>query len=128
MTDISDLPMLHDIDAHSPFEYVKLARILRDRSRRISARRHPARRRGTAHGAGVSVRVTCAAFAMLATNRYINRPRGLHLIPSHLAGGHMIPGRRRRVDQIPVEQSTVVGANVGFSACVRGGLRDSSAS
>ena len=32
MADISDLPMLHDIDADYSPQYVKLARILRDKS------------------------------------------------------------------------------------------------
>jgi hypothetical protein len=32
MADISDLPMLHDIDANYAPQYVKLARILRERS------------------------------------------------------------------------------------------------
>lgn len=31
MADISDLPMLHDIDADYAPQYVKLARILRDK-------------------------------------------------------------------------------------------------
>ena len=60
MADISDLPMLHDIDADYSPQYVKLARVLRG-----------------AELAGqykVSVRVTCNALAMLAANRYLSRP------------------------------------------------------
>ena len=77
MADISDLPMLHDIDADYSPQYVKLARILRDK---IEAGGYqpgdilPAT--DLARQYGVSVRVTCAALAMLAANRYISRPGG----------------------------------------------------
>jgi len=75
MADISDLPMLHDIDADYSPQYVKLARILRDK---IEAREYqpgdilPAA--DLARQYGVSVRVTHAALAMLAANRYISHP------------------------------------------------------
>jgi len=75
MADIADLPMLHDIDADYSPQYVKLARVLRDR---IESGRY---RRGDILPAAdlasqytVSVRVTCNALAMLAANRYVSRP------------------------------------------------------
>jgi DNA-binding GntR family transcriptional regulator len=75
MADISDLPMLHDIDADYSPQYVKLARILRGK---IVAGQY---RRGdilpAADLAGqfkVSVRVACNALAMLSANRYVDRP------------------------------------------------------
>jgi DNA-binding GntR family transcriptional regulator len=75
MADISDLPVLHDIDADYSPQYVKLARLLRGK---IVAGEY---RRGdilpAADLAGqytVSVRVTCSALAMLAANRYVSRP------------------------------------------------------
>jgi DNA-binding GntR family transcriptional regulator len=77
MADISDLPMLHDIDADYSPQYVKLARILRGKiesgqyrrgdslpAAELASRRHK-----------VSIRVTCNALAMLAANRYVSRPR-----------------------------------------------------
>ncbi len=60
MADISDLPMLHDIDADYSPQYVKLARVLRGK---IEAGQYK-----------VSVRVTCNALAILAANRYVSRP------------------------------------------------------
>jgi hypothetical protein len=47
MADIADLPMLHDIDADYSPQYVKLARILRDKieSGQYPPGRHPASRR-----------------------------------------------------------------------------------
>jgi DNA-binding GntR family transcriptional regulator len=77
MTEISDLPLLHDIDADYTPQYVKLARILRDK---IEAGQYkpdnvlPAA--DLAHQYKVSIRVTYAALAMLAANRYISRPAG----------------------------------------------------
>ena len=75
MADIADLPMLHDIDADYSPRYVKLARILRGK---IESGRY---RQGDILPAAdlasrykVSVRVTCNALAMLAANRYVNRP------------------------------------------------------
>jgi DNA-binding GntR family transcriptional regulator len=71
---ISDLPMVDDIDADYSPQYVKLARILRDK---IEAGEH-------AHGHlllavvlaqdhGVSTAVARQALAMLAANRYVQR-------------------------------------------------------
>jgi DNA-binding GntR family transcriptional regulator len=75
MADISDLPMLHDIDADYSPQYVKLAQVLRDK---IESGQY---RRGDALPAAelasqyrVSVRVTCSALAMLAANRYVSHP------------------------------------------------------
>ena len=77
MANISDLPMLHDIDADYTPQYVKLARILRDK---IEGGRYqrgdtlPAADLAREHA--VSVRVACNALAMLAANRYVTRPAG----------------------------------------------------
>ena len=75
MAYISDLPMLHDIDADYTPQYVKLARILRDK---IESGKYD---RGDtlpavdlAREYNVSIRVTYAALATLAANRYVDRP------------------------------------------------------
>ncbi len=75
MADISDLPMLHDIDADYPPQYVTLARILRSKIESGEYRRGdilPAA--DLAHEYKVSIRGTCGALAMLAANRYVSRP------------------------------------------------------
>ena len=75
MADISDLPMLHDIDADYSPQYVKLARVLRDKIESGQYRRGdilPATDLASQHK--VSVRVTCNALAMLSANRYVDRP------------------------------------------------------
>ena len=75
MADISELPMLHDIDADYSPQYVKLARILRGKIESGQYRRGdslPAAHLASQHK--VSVRVTCNALAMLAANRYVDRP------------------------------------------------------
>jgi DNA-binding GntR family transcriptional regulator len=75
MADISDLPMLHDIDADYTPQYVKLARVLRDK---IESGEYqlgdtlPGADLAREHG--VSVRVAWNALAMLAANRYVTRP------------------------------------------------------
>ena len=75
MADISDLPMLHDIDADYSPQYVKLARVFRDK---IESGKYqpddilPAA--DLAHDYKVSIRVTYNALAMLAANRYLSRP------------------------------------------------------
>lgn len=74
MEAISDLPMIHDIDADYSPQYVKLARILRDKITSGDLKRPeslPAP--GLAREYGVSVRVAGAALAMLAANRYVTR-------------------------------------------------------
>ena len=75
MEAIADLPMLNDIDADYSPQYVKLARILRDK---IKAGEYP---HGARLPAGVlaaeyqvSVRVAWHALEMLAANRYVDRP------------------------------------------------------
>jgi DNA-binding transcriptional MocR family regulator len=75
MTEISDLPMHHDIDADYTPRYVQLARILRDKIESGQYKRGgslPAS--DLAQEYGVSVRVTWHELAMLAANRYINHP------------------------------------------------------
>jgi DNA-binding GntR family transcriptional regulator len=74
MQAISDLPMLHDIDADYTPQYVKLARIIRDKIESGdlgNLASLPAARLATEYG--VSVRVACVALAMLAANRYVTR-------------------------------------------------------
>jgi DNA-binding GntR family transcriptional regulator len=72
---ISDLPMLDDMDADYSPQYVKLARILRDKieSGHYQHGDHlPAA--GLAQDYGVSLRVAWHALAMLDANRYVRRP------------------------------------------------------
>lgn len=74
MADVSDLPMLHDIDAGYSPQYVKLARILRGMIESGQYHRgdiFPAA--DLAHEYKVSIRVTYGALAMLAANRYVSR-------------------------------------------------------
>ena len=76
MDAISDLPMLHDIDADYSPQYVKLARILRAN---IESGKYkhgdPLLAADLADEHGVSVRVARNALAMLAANRYVSCPR-----------------------------------------------------
>ena len=75
MEAISDLPMIHDLDADYSPQYVKLARILRDKIKAGDLRRHePLPGPNLASEYGVSVRVAHAALAMLDANRYVTRP------------------------------------------------------
>lgn len=75
MTDIADLPMLHDIDADYTPQYVKLARVLRDR---IESGQYkcgdvlPGADLAREHG--ISIKIAWSALAMLAANRYVTRP------------------------------------------------------
>jgi len=74
MKAISDLPMLNDMDADYSPQYVKLARILRDKIKadeykHLSSLPAPS----LASEYDVSVRVAWAALAMLAANRYVSR-------------------------------------------------------
>jgi DNA-binding GntR family transcriptional regulator len=67
--------MLHDIDADYTPQYVKLARILRDKIESGEYQRGdilPAA--DLAHEYNVSIRITYAALAMLAANQYVNCP------------------------------------------------------
>jgi DNA-binding GntR family transcriptional regulator len=75
MAGISDLPMLHDIDADYSPQYVKLARILRGKIESGQYRRGDILPAADLAGQYTgSVRVTCNALAMLAANRYVSRP------------------------------------------------------
>ena len=74
---ISDLPMLNDIDADYSPQYVKLARILRDKIKSGELGRFatlPASDLATEYD--VSAPVAYAALGMLAANRYVGRPDG----------------------------------------------------
>lgn len=74
MEAISDLPMLHDMDADYTPQYVKLARILRDKiESRQYQQGHPLPAAELAGEHGVSVRVVCHALEMLAANKYVHR-------------------------------------------------------
>jgi len=75
MADISDLPRLHDIDADYSPQYVKLARILRDKIESGQYRwGDTVQAADLADQYKVSVRVVCNALAMLAANRYVSHP------------------------------------------------------
>lgn len=67
--------MLHDIDADYSPQYVKLARVLRNKIESGHYRRGdslPAAELASQYK--VSLGVTCNALAMLAANRYVSRP------------------------------------------------------
>ena len=69
IADISDSPMLHDIDADYSSHYVKLARVLRDKIESGQYKRgHALPASDLAHEHGVSVRVVWNALAMLAAS------------------------------------------------------------
>ena len=75
MEAISDLPMLHDIDADYSPQYVKLARIIRAKIESGEYKRgDPVPAAGLAREHKISMRVAWAALAMLAANRYLSRP------------------------------------------------------
>ena len=113
MADISDLPMLHDIDADYSPQYVKLARILRDK---IESGQY--QRGDVLPAADLAQRVQGVHPGHLQRARDARRepvrqpPRNLHVLQRHLAGGCVMGGRRRRVDEIPAEQFAIVGANI----------------
>ena len=75
MEAIADLPMLNDMDADYSPQYVKLARVIRDKIE-SGQNQHgdtlPAA--DLVQEYGVSVRVACNALAMLAANRYVHQP------------------------------------------------------
>ena len=96
MDAISDLPMPDDIDADYSPQYVKLARVLRDKIR--SGDLGPLATLPASQVAaeyGVSARVACAALAMLAASRYVERPAGRrsYRVPREPANGHPRAGR-----------------------------------
>ena len=74
MEAISDLPMLDDMDADYSPQYVKLARILRDKIE-SGYYQHGDNLPGAVLAAeyGVSLRVASHALAMLAANRYVRQ-------------------------------------------------------
>ena len=77
MDAISDLPMLHDIDADYSPQYVKLSRIIRTKIESGEYQRMDAIPAATlSDGYGVSLRVAYASLAILAANRYVSRPPG----------------------------------------------------
>ena len=78
MNAISDLPMLHDMDADYSPQYVKLARIIRAKIESGGYKPMeavPAADLSSAYG--VSMQVAYATLAVLAANRYVGRERGL---------------------------------------------------
>ena len=76
---ISDLPMLHDMDADYSPQYVKLARVLRDKIKAGDlGHRAALPASGLAAEYAVSARVACAALEMLEANRYVARPKRFH--------------------------------------------------
>jgi DNA-binding GntR family transcriptional regulator len=73
---IADLPMLNDMDADYSPQYVKLARILRDKiTSGVLKCPDPLPASGLAAEYEVSVRVAYAALEMLEANRYVTRPK-----------------------------------------------------
>jgi DNA-binding GntR family transcriptional regulator len=75
MAEISDLPMLHDIDADYTPQYVKLARVLRDKIESGEYKQGGALPASDlAHEHSVSLQVVWHALAMLTANRYVNLP------------------------------------------------------
>jgi DNA-binding GntR family transcriptional regulator len=74
MDAIADLPMLHDIDADYSPQYIKLARILRDKIKSGHYQHGDALRSAdlvSEHG--VSAQVAWHSLATLAANRYVAR-------------------------------------------------------
>jgi DNA-binding GntR family transcriptional regulator len=75
MTAISETPMLHDIDADYTPQYIKLARVLRDKIESgVYQCGEDLPAADVAHEYGASVGVTWKALAMLAANRYLDLP------------------------------------------------------
>ena len=76
MTAISDLPVPHDMDADYSPQYVKLARVLRDKIKSGDLKHGAALpASGLAAEYSVSVRVAHAAQEMLEANRYLTRSK-----------------------------------------------------
>ena len=75
MTEISDLPTHHDIDADYTPQYVKLARILRDKIESGEYKHGDALSASDlANEYRVSVRVALHALSMLTAKRYVKLP------------------------------------------------------
>ena len=88
MEAISDLPMLHDIDADYTPQYVKLARILRDKIESGQYKRgdHSPRSRPGARARGIGQgRMERARDARREPVRHL--PRNLQPVQRHLARG-----------------------------------------
>jgi DNA-binding GntR family transcriptional regulator len=76
MEAISDLPILFDMDADYSPQYVKLARVLRDKITSGALKRSDAvPASGLAAEYAVSVGVAYAALEMLEANCYVTRPK-----------------------------------------------------
>jgi hypothetical protein len=73
MEAFSDLPMSHDMDADYSPQYVKLARMVRDK---IKADEYKHLALLPAREYDMSIRVASVALAMLAANRYVSRSGG----------------------------------------------------
>lgn len=74
MQAISNLPMLHDLDADYAPQYVKLARVIRSKIESGGlGHLAPLPAADLAAEYGVSVRVARVALEMLAANRYVSR-------------------------------------------------------
>lgn len=78
MDSICELPALNDMDADYSPQYVKLARLLRDKIRNGELDRStPLSASGLAMDYRISAPVAYAALAMLAANRFVGRPNGV---------------------------------------------------
>jgi DNA-binding GntR family transcriptional regulator len=89
MEAVTDLPMLHDIDADYSPQYVKLARILRDKIESGEYKRMDAVPAARLVGVyGVSMRVAYATLEMLAANRYVGQTRGFRSYRVTWDAGH----------------------------------------
>jgi DNA-binding transcriptional MocR family regulator len=105
---ISDLPMLHDIDADYSPQYIKLARILRCKIKSGHYQYGDALRSAdlvSEHG--VSAQVAWHALATLAANRYVARSGAVspyrvtwkaHVPPVDGANGPEVRSRTRGVE------------------------------
>jgi DNA-binding GntR family transcriptional regulator len=93
MEAISDLPMVHDMDADYSPQYVKLARILRGKIESGEYKRMDAIAAASVAGVyQVSMRVAYAALEMLAANRYVGRVRGMKSYRVTWDRGRIHPG------------------------------------
>jgi DNA-binding GntR family transcriptional regulator len=78
MADISDMPMLHDIDTDHSLQFVRLARALLGKIESGQYRQGdilPTADRARQYR--VPIRIANCALAMLAANRYISRPEAV---------------------------------------------------
>ena len=117
MEAISDLPMLHDLDADYSPQYVKLARILRDKidlrpvpARRLTARRQAGNRARRIGARGVARDGDAGRQPLRAP------PRPLRPVRRHLAGGRVMQGHRREAEVIPRAASPASAARLPVAA------------